>query len=93
MGQIKYYGNYLFSSFARNINLPSTNKNMDYIYHECALKHRNSTNIIIGSNEKCLTPTSKCFSKDLNDVINAVRAGSQLKKSTNSALKNFRSLF
>ena len=56
--------------FARNINLPSTNENMDYIYHGFALKHTNSTDVIIGSNEKCLTPTNKCFVKDPNDVIN-----------------------
>ena len=49
--------------FARNINLPSTNENMDYIYHECALKHSNSTNGIIRSNEKCLTQLINVFGK------------------------------
>ena len=63
----------------RNINLPLTNENMDCVYHGFALNHTNSTNVIIGSNEKCLIPTNKCFWKDPNDVINAVRTRSQLK--------------
>ena len=42
-------------SYAGNINLPITNENMDYIYHGCPLKSSNGTNVMIGSNEKCLT--------------------------------------
>ena len=47
--------------FARNINLQITNENMNYIYFGFALKHSTGTNVIIGSNEKCLNPTNKCF--------------------------------
>ena len=65
--------------FARNINLRSANENMNFIYHGCALNHSNGTNVVIERNEKCLTHTNKCFWKDLNDVINAVKIGSQLK--------------
>ena len=53
---------------------------MDNIYHGCALKHSNGTNVIIGSAQKCLTPTNQCFSKDPKDIINAVKTRSQLKK-------------
>ena len=53
---------------------------MDYTYHGCALKHSNGTNVIIGSNEKCLTPTNKCFWKDPKDIISAGKTTSQLKK-------------
>ena len=53
---------------------------MDYVYRVCALKHSNGTNVIIGSAQKCLTPTNQCFSKDPKDIINAVQSRSQLKK-------------
>ena len=46
------------------------------------MKHTNSTYAIIGSNEKCLTRTNKCFWKDPNDVLNAVRTRSQLENLT-----------
>ena len=65
--------------FTKNINLPSTNENMDYIYHGCALKHSNGTNVVIVSIEKCLTLANNCFWKDPNNVIDAVRTRSQLK--------------
>ena len=66
--------------FARNINLPITNENMDYTYHGCALKHSNGKNVITGSNEKCLTPTNKFFWKDPKDIISAWKTTSRLKK-------------
>ena len=49
--------------YAGNINLPITNENMDYIYHGCPLKSSNGTNVMIGSNEKCLTPLVNVFGK------------------------------
>ena len=53
---------------------------MNYIYHGCALKHSTGTNVIIGSNKKCLNPTNKCFWKDPKEIINAIKTRSQLKK-------------
>ena len=41
---------------------------MDHIYHDCFYKNEDGTNRIIATNKKCVTPTSKCFWKDTNDV-------------------------
>ena len=72
--------------FTRNINLPSTNENMDYIW--CALKHSNGTNVVIVSIEKYLTLANNCFWKDPNDVIDAVRTRSQRKNQPIAHWKN-----
>ena len=52
---------------------------MDCIYHGCALRYLNGTNVIIGRNEKCLTPNNKSCWKDPREIINAVKARFQLK--------------
>ena len=49
---------------------------MDYIYHGCALRYLNGTNVIIWQHEKCLASTKKSFWKDPKDVINAVKTRS-----------------
>ena len=63
----------------RNISFLLSNKNMDLIYHVCDLRYSNSTNIIIGQNEKCLIPTNTCFWKDPSEIISFVRTRFQLK--------------
>ena len=52
---------------------------MDLIYHGCDLRYSNSTNIIIGQNEKCLIPTNTCFWKDPSEIISFVRTRFQRK--------------
>ena len=44
-------------------------------------------------NEKCLTSTNKCFWKDQNDIINAVRRRSQLKNQPISHCKTIDHFF
>ena len=51
---------------------------MALIYHGCFTKNADSTNILIGPGEKCLTPTAQCFWKDPKDVRSGVKTRSQL---------------
>ena len=66
--------------FSRNINLPITNKNMDYIYHGCPLKRFKWYKCNDWIQWKVFYPTSKCFQKNPTDITNAVKTRFQLKK-------------
>ena len=51
---------------------------MELIYHGCMNRNADGTNKIIGSGERCLTPTTQCFWKDPQDVkIAGVKTRSQ----------------
>ena len=64
----------------RNLNYLATTEYMGYIFHGCALRYLNDTNVIIWWHKKCLTPTNQSCWKDPKNIINVVKTRSQLKK-------------
>ena len=63
---------------------------MNYIHHGCVLKHSTGTNVIIGFNKKCFNPTNNFFWKDPKEIISAVKTRSQLRKTANCTLQDYR---
>ena len=64
----------------RNLNYLATTEYMGCIFHGCALRYLNGTNVIIWCCKKCLTPTHQSCWKDPKNIINVVKTRSQLKK-------------
>lgn len=63
---------YCFSCF-----FPRQVAKKKHIYHDCFYKNADGTNRIIATNKKCVTPTSKCFWKDPNDVEHGEKTSSR----------------
>ena len=53
---------------------------MGLIYQGCMTKNADGTNKLIGSGEKCVTPTAQCFWKDPQDVRSGIKTRSQSAK-------------
>ena len=53
---------------------------MAQILRGCAKGYSDGSNILIKKDEKCITPSSNRYWKDLNDIINSVKTQSQTKK-------------
>ena len=67
---------------------------MAQIYQDYMTKNADGTNKIIGTGEKCLVPTEKCFQKDPQDIRSCgVKTRNRTKKEPAVSIKTYRNYF
>ena len=69
----KRYKDFKNISYPLNINNFFINIDPLYIYHGCFPKNADGTHRIIRKGDKFITPTNKCFWKQVSDVENRVK--------------------